>query len=412
MVQFAFVLLIAFNVFVTSACGHRRGPAAAQPEQRRIPDVPDYDVASCAFQPSEGDKALHENLDATEVTSEMAFQKKYDRKDLDAVVTASAVETVLYAKNLGLTLFRNPRPSRRGCPTYYVLDAAPPDLQQEWNKHAADGEGQLAGLYFENCTSDCAEWSVVNPTIMVNETADRWTLVHEMLHHNFNTQRKVLHEGRSPQNLTATLGARIRGINSLYEKVLAATATMSELKQVATDLQALSDDLYEILRMTSFEEMAVENLLLDEYVAGRLKRVQSQSLYNAVWYIAFSRRDGMRRFEALSELLESISIQATRRDWHEITRINDATQERIKAIGRQAAGIESEARKKAGIAEAMRKQQSLTGNFMEPETNWPILSPAEAFDLHYTEGAAALRAFDEAIGTLIERATIHRSDNL
>ncbi len=339
-----FILISLLAGSLLTSCGGKSG--APPPTERRVPDLPSYDKSSCAFQPYEGQAAAYANLGATQILAEPLFHKKFDRSDLDAVLSASATETSFYVRDMGVNLFKVPR--AQGCPTYYSLPPVGEDLQTIWNKMAGGtGEGQLAGLYFENTNSPNGR-QVVNPTIIVHESSDRWTLVHEMMHHNFNVQRKADPGVQSAQDAERELQNRAKAVDTLI-KSYEGRPNKGDLMEIAVTTDRLTSLIEHILVNSIFEEIALENLLIDEKLSGRLSYVSDESLRSAAWYIGFARKEGMRQFEPLGELFRLILTEADKNYWDDVSAIAKGARSRIERIGKRTAAVEASARERVGL---------------------------------------------------------------
>ncbi|HVK60316.1 MAG TPA: hypothetical protein VM432_02150 [Bdellovibrionales bacterium] len=219
---------------------------------------PAYDPTSCEeFTPGLGEPADVSNIQVDDIRDSGYFAKPYDYADLEAVLRASPTQTALYGERLGVALNKVPRRASEGgpqpCRLFAFLKLPPPELMYLWQSVAGDGgEGILAGLYFENCPEDeCPQDRVQKPTIMIDDSMDRWTLVHEMTHHNFNKERKQRDDFQSNTQL-----------RKIIESEKKAYHTANNLSNAATHLERLTQATYRFLVQTIFEEIAVEGLLL------------------------------------------------------------------------------------------------------------------------------------------------------
>lgn len=335
---------LSILILTLSACGGRSSTPA--PAERRVPDLPTYDKSTCLFQPYEGQAAVYSNLGANQILSEPVFGKKFDRADLDAILNASATETSFYVQDLGVKVFKIPR--AEGCPTYYSLPEADADLRNFWNKIAGGGgEGQLAGLYFEN-TNTTNDTQVVNPTILVYESSDRWTLVHEMMHHNFNVQRKADPTSQPISEATNELQRLASAVDMLISSYNV-SANKSDLRQLAVNADRLTTLIEHLLVNSIWEEIALEKLLMEEKLAGRLNYVSTESLQSAAWYIGYARKEGMRQFEPLGELFRLVLSEADKNFWDDITAIGKGALGRIERIEKRTAEVERSARERSGL---------------------------------------------------------------
>ncbi len=352
------VLSVLGFAFLLLACSPQ-GPEDNAP--RRIPELPQYDRSACRdVQPYEGGEAPRGNHLQNNFVTENAFNKPYDRADLDAVLNASAVQTSVYVMDMGVNVYRIPR-ARNQCPMFYALPEVPSNLRAVWDEIAGgSGQGQLAGAYFEICEGTCPDKSMANPTILVHEASDRWTLVHEMMHHNFNALRKA---------------SSTESINSIRERVRSGQVNLEQLvdsydqnrnrqtlTSIANQVYTLINSIYVLMVNTTFEEIAIESLLLEEAAAGNYTFISRDSAQSAIWYIKLSRQDGLRHFAAFSDVLLKISREASRNEWRDINTIVERAQSDIDTVRAKTANILSRAETNAAKAQ---RRSNLQGRIVE-----------------------------------------------
>ncbi len=375
----ATMVLIALLALV-SGCGRPDRTAATPPPPRRVPDPPDYNKAACQFQPDEGGQAHKLNHVQTSIVKEENFGKPYDSADLEAVLGASAMETAFYVLDMGIAVYRIPRQTSNACPTYYVLDPLTQEgLWAKWNEASkGSNEGQLAGLYTDDCafSANCSEWQVVKPTILISEITDRWTLVHEMMHYNFDVFRRVAGSTASPAKRKAD--STLKSNQQLYVEFQALTARIAELKtayknqpikadlnQLAQDVVSLTEIFYAVAVRSEFEEMADEILLLEKFLDGSFKWVSKESAESAAWYIGYARKLGMSRFDEVKITLAFVTDAARQRYFIDILQIADEAREKIASIDKQTAAILARANEKAGVS---NEHDGLEFNYLTRQT--------------------------------------------
>jgi hypothetical protein len=343
------VARVCVLLLLLAACSPK-GPDDTSP--RVIPDLPTYDKSACKdVQPYEGGNAISANLSANNPDVETAFNKAFDRADLEAVEQASALQTSIYVMDMGVNVYRIPRQSNQ-CPMFYALPEVPNNLRTVWDEVAGGaGEGQLAGAYFEICEGNCPEYTMSNPTILVHEAADRWTLVHEMMHHNFNVMRKANPSLESVQRVRQRI---LAGQTNLEQLAAAYSSAPSRetLTAMADQVYALVGNVYVLLTNTTFEEIAVEHLLLQEAAAGRLKFVSEDSAASAAWYIKLSREDGLRTLSIFDDRLDAIYRDARRNEWRDIMTTVERGRSEVDYIRRKTDGILDDSRRLSSKAQA------------------------------------------------------------
>lgn len=319
------------------ACGTEH----ATVERHRPRYVPVYDESSCLVPKFQGAQAL--NFDAAAknpIRLSPFFKKKFSPLMLEAVLGASSYSTGQYVNSLlGGRAFRIPRdevPNQKVCPMFTDLPEAPDSLRNIWDAMAVDtGDpiARLAGLYFENCVRllSCDDHQVIAPTILIDEARDRWTLVHEMMHYNFDVERKRDMDLIGDVTLEAQ-GAAIKATTISEYQTYSANRDRETLESLAQHASWLTRVFYqETLLRSSLEEIAVEGTLLDEYIAGRLKNVADESARSSLWYMAYSLDRASQAYDetvfkapsplmshSLISLLGFISNEAGDHGWNDI----------------------------------------------------------------------------------------------
>ncbi len=334
------VSIFLLPLMALTACGF--GAEAPSLERRKI--VPaQYDIASCRIPKTSGEEAIFAKLNSEEITTSDYFFKVYNRADLEAVLGASATSTSRYVSNLlGGRLFRVPREYREGervCPMYTDLPLLPVELEPTWYSQAdqlKNPDERLAGLYFEACNpEDCNDRALILPTILIDDGMDRWTLVHEMMHHNFNRERK-----RNPNYI----GDRVldqQGREAKDEVVRLfefydETKSTEALRDLAERLNWLVRVyLKESLVNSFFEEVAIEGQLVDEFAADRLKNVAPEAAQNAIWYMRTSSVKGLKIFTDKTFNLRTLKRQMSARDLLDFVQ-DEATSRGLMNVAREA----------------------------------------------------------------------------
>lgn len=331
---------------------------------------------------SAGAGPLADNARKTEWVQSDFFDKPYDRYDIEAVLDASAVTTAMYVRSLGITLHKAPRPDMTGqCPMYFYLKNAPPPLQEVWNENSGGGGNSgltLAGLFFEFCsqpgTPGCSDRAIVNPTILIDEATERWTLIHEMMHANFNQARKA--SPTTPPN--SYLARAHKGLKSdmiaAYEAFVA-LPNRGDLMNAAEVLRKRVELGKEIFVRGSLEEVALEGMLTGLWADGKLLNVVDRSPDSGVAYMEFSRD---KYFPTLIEFVEIGKIfkkAAEENFWPEIATHIDETDALMKSYKAETQGIIDTAKAKIKV------RLELQNGFTRPQLAYFASEDTPAFDV-------------------------------
>lgn len=345
--KFAVVILTPVLALATSACSGSGGGSS-----ERV-----VDFSNCDTKPDVGASALKGHASKTEWVVSDFFSKPYDRYDLEAVSDASSTSTTDYVRSLGLTLLKVPRAnSSKQCPTYFNLAAAEGPYAQVWQQALGKntGNGALAGIYFEFCGNgtgaSCQSRRVVQPTILVDEVSDRWTLVHEMMHHNFNHARKA----DLSMPTTNELESEMKRLTKASEKAMADFKDLPNRQDLGTAAEALRATMaigHQLMVRKSLEEVAIESLLLDEWSKGKLRNVSVASAKSGIWYMKFSRDEFSQTLRPYGPMIEKIKKSADENFWDDVSKIADETKTQLDGYTNDLNKIISSAEEKFAAAE-------------------------------------------------------------
>ncbi|CAN5657266.1 hypothetical protein BH10BDE1_BH10BDE1_27080 [soil metagenome] len=323
------VLLAVGTAFSITACG---GGGGGGGDTRLVTDF-----SACDTKPDVGSSALYQNSTRTEFVVSRFFEKPYDRYDLEAVLDASSTSTTTYVQSLGISLYRIPRESMKGqCPTYFNLAAPNAMLKSIWSEAAGGntGDGKLAGLFFELCgggggTPACRAREMVQPTILVDEASDRWTLVHEMMHYNFNQARKASAEMPTTQKIERNVQdavAKFKKSIEDFEKL----PNRGDLQTATDSLRTLIESGKQIYVRRSLEEMTIEGMLIDLWASGDFKNVANGAPASGVWYMNFSRDQFLQTLSPFDKACDELKTRADANFWPEISSDADAMKTMIE----------------------------------------------------------------------------------
>lgn len=319
---------LAATISFLTACGPQ-----GSPQVRQTPELPVYPSGTFPVDPDEGNEASFENL-LMDAPKETSFGIRYDDADLDAVASSSALSTVEYVKQLGIELYRMPRPEKAKAPIFFrTLPTPPAYLNSVWKQASEGSTDFILGLYQDFCTpKTCRENAVVKPVILVDEASERWTLVHEMLHFSIEDHLK-----RNGETYRAKVNAQVESLAKSLEATVAEydrTKDHEEKKakladQIMQQVSQLTEALIETTVKGYFEETAIEYLLLEKWSKGRLEFVPLFAIENASWYLKSSQENGIETLN-FAELL--IAEAAEIGELHKITGYDEVYMLRLAKI--------------------------------------------------------------------------------
>lgn len=264
-----------------------------------------YIQASCEFSPDEGDEYPVVRSSSPVVSG--YFGKLYNKDWLLNVSHTSMRNTFEYIEKTGTKVYFSNIISAKSCKNFGFATPMPGDIAQEWNRadfRGANGEF-LSGLYLIKGTRGRASLKA-KAAVIIREDANRWTLVHEFMHHNFKSQALLKgYDDTLVQGSGLALAEQIEKIVNnpelkSREKVKKATPLFLEFLEIADQL----------VIQYSFEEIAVEATLQDKYDLGDLTYVPVASYENATWYIKHSRENAQSIYRALDSLYQTLRDMA------------------------------------------------------------------------------------------------------
>lgn len=315
------------TIVIATGCSGGGGSSTPPPVERKGSPA---DLNQCVYRPDEGSIALMSNLGKTEIVDSGFFGKKMNGPDLEAVLESSAINTIAYARGLGLNLYRTPfkRENAVICPTFDTLEYAPERLQKIWDSANGEttGDVSLMGLYFDYpCLPEaevpaggrtCKETKIQEPVILVTEATDKWTLVHEMMHSNF---KKVVRESGAVMIDSELERQTIRSGNAFAEamKAFEESPNRQDLEAAIEHLKSLTDLSIAAMGRGKLEETAIEGLLIEKWVNGEIKYVSTTA--SSLWYMSVSADEALSKFpdKELLQQVEKLLTAADERFWPE-----------------------------------------------------------------------------------------------
>lgn len=336
--------------------------------------IPKADFSACDQNPTVGSSAIIGNASKTDFVASNFFGKPYDRFDLEAVLDASVVATTEYVKSLGINLMKVTVGSPAGkCPNYFSLPNANEPLEKVWNEASSgtNGNASLQGLFLEFCGAGtgvgCRERQMVNPTILVNHVSDRWTLVHEMMHYNFNQGRKAAQD--IPTN--AMLDKMTKYHSAQFKKFLndfEALPNRGDLANAVKELEQLVKISHHLMFRKALEEIAIEGMLIDLWAKDEFKNSGART--PSTWYMEFSRGQAMQQAGEFDDFISPLQSAAEQNFWPEIVADVKAVKELIDMPKNESLRMIKEAKTKIAIKTGRGSQEmpETSPGEMEPGT--------------------------------------------
>lgn len=326
---------------VLSACG---GGGGGGGESHAIPKT---DFTACDQHPEVGSSALIGNASKTEFVKSEFFNKPYDRYDLEAVLDASVSSTIQYVNSLGIKLNKVVTGSPGGkCPNYFNVPNASENFQAIWNEAAGgtSNNASLQGLFFEYCGRDgsgasCREREMTNPTILVNHVADRWTLVHELMHYNFNQGRKASPDIPSARRLEQMVKYHEARFKKFYQD-FKDIPNRGDLANAITELETMVLANHHALAQGPLEEVAIEATLIKLWSQDQLKNTGGRT--PSTWYLK-QNAEKASVLDQFEQVVLTLKKDAEENFWPEIAEQADKALAKILAPKTEAMRFAEEA---------------------------------------------------------------------
>lgn len=267
---------------------------------------------SCDFGLNEGDPAQFSLL-GIERLSKADFDKEFNAAYLDAIGTANIPNTLKFIQQTGAVVYKSSLIPTKGCSQNLFTEASPmpSDVQSRWD--AANGTTEsdtyILGLYLPQNKETDAPSLKRNAAIIIRENTNRWTLVHEYMHHLFMV--RALQQGYSDAQTNSVFKSSLDEVTQISNRTDISKAEMAALS--ALPYARLAKALDTKLIHYTLEEMAIEARLQQALSQGRLKYVPK----NSNWYIAQSGKSALEIYAAIenmgSTLLSDLSRDGSKR---------------------------------------------------------------------------------------------------
>lgn len=249
-------ILIGFSVALSSCNG---GSSSSGTSSKGA----ELNYSACSIPPTQG-KASPAAA-APNVQVRKPFGKKFDENQLIPVLETSAAATISYVRNVQkinlVKVYAPMNASASYCPMFGTLPAASTQQAATWKSAGGGvGESSLRGLYLF-WDSSTKPYHFKDPTIILAEDGDRWTIVHEMMHHLYNLGRRDgSYIPSSILNQTSQM-ASTEALN-LWPQLVKEIDHAKFARFVKAMKSWYSSDLSQ-LKQGELEEVAIESLLID-----------------------------------------------------------------------------------------------------------------------------------------------------
>lgn len=301
--QFIKVVITSFFTVVAinslTACSEGGSSSSGRVDEK--PTTPtDYNTQSCVFERTDGERAIIQNLSRPSIIT-ASFGKKYDRALLEGVHEASVLESIQFINQTGGTVYQAPRTPTTKCSRdlFSVAKNLPSDLSNEWNR-AAGGDGILLGLFLPRKSFPSTQDKAA---IIVTLNGNRWTLVHEFMHHLFLKQAEV--DGYTDEAAKAEFGEVIRLIDQIDNSGSSDDEKARRYADILPRFYAAFDSM---LVHFTLEEATIERTMKVDSNRGKLRFAPAST----DWYLNSSIEKAVGLYGQIKSLANEIARRDTR----------------------------------------------------------------------------------------------------
>lgn len=206
------------------------------------------------------------------------FQKGFDPSRLASVGRASGPEVLRFMKLDGVETFSMPLRIEGACAPLSSLNEAPANFQSFWQSL---GSPNVIGVYLPRNRSQ--RLGSEHPVILLRQDTDRYSLIHEYLHHVFNSVREA--QGLSEEEFFERFDRRSAELDRVGPLTLLDENDPSRVQRYLRAWTQAQEVLLEALVIFPLEEVAIESLMQEAVRQNQLAPTTPYNLVNSAAYI-------------------------------------------------------------------------------------------------------------------------------
>lgn len=256
---------------------------------------------SCDFTANDGDHANMELLGEEDVQI-ASFAKPFNEAYLQAVLTTSIEESLKFINQTGVNIFRVPS-DNSGCNAIAAATNITDDLQLKWNALTKDDSKKnqfTLGVYLPK-KSENIEALDDKAAILVRENTNRWTVVHEFMHHLFMIELEKA--GHTDESIRENANRDWTAFTNLADNLKIGSDQINlnaqEQKRLEDAFRKTTVSMDIFVKSFYLEEMTIEKRLHDLYNNGTLKFVPQYAYDSGIGYINGSAENAKVFYEML-----------------------------------------------------------------------------------------------------------------
>jgi hypothetical protein len=306
-------LALSIFVLLNSGCSQGEEDKRVQPD-----DIVRTYQASCDYKYTEGAEAPDSLL--PEKITKTYFDKILDENKIRPLLDVSGEQTVKFAKLTGVQFYKTTFYAQKSCPYTEALPQAPADVGAIFDSIG----DSLLGLYLpiKNRNLQTVDDQAA---ILVRIDSDRWTLMHEYMHHLFNTVRNATGVGKTDQQIRSELEVNF----AIYDKLNSSNKSneISIIVEQSKYLSLAGEGYVEMLKRFTLEEVTIETYLSDKYDRDQFSYVSAETRLGAAGY---ARDSASRVFES-----DSMFVLIYKQTKKSIDKLSKSTEQSAVAMTKQ-----------------------------------------------------------------------------
>lgn len=219
------------------------------------------------------------------------FGKLYNVDFLEKILKSSGQATLKFAHSLGIKTLRVEQ-SQSNCQMFSFLEEARGEPLKAWMDLVEQNEGRTPGGLYTFFSHSDSPLLPIDPTILLRIDANRWTLVHELMHYNFSKTSLQTYGFWEKMELENDYSSKKEALDinlQGYLKHKNLESFKSLIESVASVVKILDDYILEGQR-TPIQEISIEYILIKSYLEGKFTYVPNNQLWSAYSYMSGNTR--------------------------------------------------------------------------------------------------------------------------
>ncbi len=288
------ICFLLFNSLI--ACSEQKTTKKLQ--DKPTSTIATYDTKSCKYELLEGDSADFTLVESVDFAN-THFNKEYNQAHLNAILTTNISASIDFINQTGATVYKSSPIASEICqkPLFAQATALPNDLDTIWSNATGshqDKDSLILGLYLPKTFDQTSPSLNSSAAIILRENTNRWTLVHEYMHHLFS--QRAIELGYDQNYETSQLNSAIYEMRRIAQDPNKSDSSKTLL--LAQPFSRYAKGIDNQMIHFSLEEITIEATLKKLHSQGSLKYVPSGSN----WYISVSAEKAIENYKAVEDL--------------------------------------------------------------------------------------------------------------